>query len=137
MEREVCTRLEWVPSVIHSYVEEVRAAAMSYIKDNIDDDPEKVLDIIVNAIKEQIEEIERFSGRIGDTSYDDILQFENVYDSQLDSKYLEPITNLCIEYKRSLISYLSGISKSKVLEEFPSVSASILILIADVRSAVM
>lgn len=133
MRENLSSRLEWVGGIIHSYTEEVRTAALSYLGNISEDLRDEAFELICESIRDQIAEVDRFSNRVGDVSYKDILDFKEVRESDIKREYLHVITNLCTEYKRAIMSYISQMPQTKKMEEIPSLTISILVLIADFR----
>lgn len=133
MREQVSTNLEWIGRSVHSYVEEVRTSAISNLVSCPEEKRDEMCAVICDSIRGQIAEVDKFPGRVGDKVYEDILDFEERSENLLDEKYLRPITDLCADYNKSIMSYLSQFSEREKLETLPSLTAGVLVLLADIR----
>lgn len=134
MEQTCATNVEWMERTIHSYVEEVRAAALYLLSHVAEEEREKRATMIINTIREHIDSIDNcLNGN--DSEYEQgALSFPFIDEEEIEPCYRLTITEACLQYKRRLKQVMRTLSPRERLERIPILSSSVLRTIGELHN---
>ncbi|MBD3156540.1 hypothetical protein GF369_01805 [Candidatus Peregrinibacteria bacterium] len=133
MEQACATNIEWMERTIHSYVEEVRAAALFLLSHVTEEERGRRATMIIATIREHIDSIE--DCLYGDDSECEqgTLSFPFINEEEIEPCYRLDITDACLDYKRRLKHVMRTLSPRERLERLPGLSSSVLRTIGELH----
>lgn len=133
MEKGYRINLEWIDSAIHTYVEEVRAAALFLLSNVPEEKRERKATMIISTIRENIDAIDDFMYDRNIEYEQGVLSFPAINEEEIKSCYRRDITDLCLYYKRCLKKIIKTSSSQECLEHMPVISSSVLRTIEELQ----